>query len=252
MSNILDSIIARKKEEVKNLRHPSNVKKSERNFVTAMRSVHPSLLAEVKPRSPSEGTIISSARIPNIVSVYNQQAQAISVLCDEEFFGGGYDLLTEVRAMTKLPILAKEFIIDPVQIRKAREAGADAVLLIAAVLEEGQIAELSQVAIDLGMAILFEVHHGEEMGKIPTLPSESLVIGINNRNLSTLEIDLEMTPALSLNIRTGFPDHLLISESGIESRKDIERLQNDCDGFLIGTTFLKASDPSEKLLELFS
>ena len=248
----LDSIIARKLNEINSLEAPFDVSQSEKSFVTSLRSQKPSLIAEVKPQSPSKGVIIDRSSVPEIVSVYNNYAQAISVLCDEADFGGGYDLLSDVRTITELPILAKEFIIDPKQIRAARHAGADAVLLIASILFWEDIDILAEEAMALNMGILFEIHQESEIAKIPSLPSDKMVIGINNRNLNDLSIDLNVTEMLAPRVRVLFPDHLIVSESGVGSREDIIRLSSVCDGFLIGTTFLKSDDVDQNISDFFS
>ena len=204
--NILHSIIERKYDEVRSLQRPETLERSNRNFVGSLRSKVPGLIAEIKPRSPSAGTLIERNRFPEFVELYNRHAQAISVLCDVVDFGGGYDLLAEVRSRTNLAILAKEFIVDSLQIDCARAAGADAVLLIAAVLETEKIQVLADRAVALGMGVLLELHDIVEIEKIPTLPPESLVLGINNRNLDTLAINLATTQDLGVHIQKQYSD----------------------------------------------
>ena len=246
----LSSIIERKKLEVKTL--PAfNPPRTERSLVTALRSKNPSLLAEIKPRSPSKGELIDRADIPRIVSVYSECAQGISVLCDHDDFGGGYDLLQEVRALTDLPLLAKEFIIDPVQISTARQHGADAVLLIAAILTSDEIQNLAQCSLDLEMCVLLELHNEDDVKKIPDLSQDHLILGINNRDLRTLAIDLSVTQRLAPSLRQKFPRYLLLSESGVASRSDIDRLKSFVDGFLMGTALLTSPDPRTAILQMF-
>ncbi len=234
---VLDDILRHKRDEVAALPDCAP-QPSTRNFVTGLRTASPCLVAEIKPKSPSAGMLMKQSDIAPTVAMYNARAHAISVLCDREFFGGGFGLLGSVRAQTDLPILAKEFIIDAKQIRSARHAGADAVLLIAAILEPEKIGLLATEAQALGMDVLLELHDERELEKIPDLSPESLVLGINNRNLATLAIDLSATIRLASLIRKRFPGHLLLSESGLRTSADVQRVQPCVDGFLIGTGLL--------------
>ncbi len=249
--SFLDSIIERKKREAEDLPELSELVPAEKSLHRSLKKRKPALIAEVKPKSPSEGTLMSLTDLPRILRVYNAHAQAISVLCDSEAFGGGYELLRIVSSMTDLPILAKEFIVDPRQIRAARNAGADAILLIAAILTKKQVQELSEEAHALGMCVLLELHDEHDIEKIPTLPAEGLIIGINNRNLNNLQIDLQTTVSLAPKIKALHPENLLVSESGIKTATDVDTLGKIVDGFLIGTAFLKAADPKATILSLF-
>lgn len=256
--NTLCDIIRRKRDEVLVMHQDeglgdvcSAAEPTDRDFLTALRSCAPSLIAEVKPRSPSMGKIIPRDKVPSVVEVYSEHAQAISVLCDGADFGGGFDLLQEVRSQTDLPILAKEFIVDAMQIRLARAAGADAVLLIAAVLSKDEIAKLAACSLQLRMPVLLELHDESDCEKIPDVSPDELTLGINNRNLKTMEIDLRTSVQMAQFLRERYRDHLIVSESGIESREDVESLQTFVDGFLIGTTFLTSGDPGGKIRELF-
>ncbi len=247
----LQSILERKKQEAKDLPEMTTLSPTEKSMTESLRKMKPALIAEVKPMSPSEGTLMDLTDLPRILRIYNIRAQAISVLCDNATFGGGYDLLSVVRTMTDLPILAKEFIVSEKQIRRARHAGADAILLIAAMLTKQEAQTLAEQADALGMSVLFEIHEEKEILSIPALSSDSLVIGINNRNLKNLKIDLETTKNLAPKIRSLYPEHLLLSESGIRTGSDIATLSLSIDGFLIGTTFLKSSDAKATMAELF-
>lgn len=246
----LTSILERKTLEAAAL-PDVDPKVSERSIVDALRERQPALIAEVKPASPSQGALLSPSRLPSVVRAYNKHAQAISVLCDHEAFGGSYELLAAVRTMTDLPILAKEFIVDRKQIRMARHAGADAILLIAAMVTKKKAQELSEEACALGMCVLFEIHEHRDITMVPTLPPDALIIGINNRNLNDLTIDLHTTTTLAPTIRSLHPETLLISESGIEREDDVRSLGTLIDAFLIGTTFLKSTDPAAAILSLF-
>ncbi|MBI3618769.1 indole-3-glycerol-phosphate synthase [Candidatus Peregrinibacteria bacterium] len=229
------------------------------SFIDAVLARRPSLIAEVKPRSPSAGELLRREEIPALVDTYNRHAQAISVLCDAPRFGGGYDLLADVRSMTDLPLLAKDFMRTDAQIEQANQAGANAILLIVAILEISELSRLASHAIDLHLDVLIEVHTEEELEKVVdafgTFSEDNkrhMLIGINNRNLVTLEIDLGTTERLVPAIRRRFP-HVpaIIAESGIRTRTDIERLQPFVQGFLIGTSILKSDDVASHLRSLF-
>lgn len=236
--NLLQNILRQKQSELAALPDHLNVEPTRRNFVGSLRSQSPCLIAEIKPKSPSAGILLEMAAIAPTVAAYNRRAQAISVLCDRTFFGGGFDLVHDVRLQTHLPILAKEFILNAKQIRAARHAGADAVLLIAALLEADTLHSLCETARELNMGVLLELHDTAEIDKIPALSEGSLVIGINNRNLATLAMDLGTTGRLASPVRKRFPRHLLLSESGLKTSADVQRVQPCVDGFLIGTGLL--------------
>ncbi len=219
-----------------------------------------SIIAEIKPKSPSEGTIFPRSSVPSIGKAYNENADAISVLCDTEFFGGGYDLLQEVRSLTNRPILAKEFMIDAKQIRSAASHGADAVLLIASILTKDQLAEFMQLAADLDLSVLLEVHSGKDVKKVsdvfidlPTDTQQKILVGINNRDLDTLSVDLTVTQRLAPLIRELMPSlRCIIAESGIRSHTDVARLSKYVQGFLVGSSILRSDNPTNFLASLFS
>lgn len=260
--HILQKIVAAKQEEVALLlEEPVIASVQRRDFVGAlMRPDRRSIIAEIKPKSPSQGAIFPRSSIPSIVEAYNTSADAISVLCDEEFFGGGYDLLREVRSMTDKPILAKEFIIDPKQIRYAASQGADAVLLIAAILNGAQLREFATEASTLGLGCLIEVHSDEDVKKVaetyeklPQIVLQQVLIGINNRDLDTLEVDLSVTERLAPIIRKTMPEiRGIIAESGIGAPEDVGRLRKHVQGFLIGTSVLRSANPARFLDSLLA
>lgn len=239
---VLDDIIAQKKEEIAAM-PDTRPEPTERRFIAGLRKRLPCVIAEVKPRSPSAGMLMQPRDVPRTVGGYNKCAQAISVLCDHAFFGGGYDLLAGVRHMTELPLLAKEFILDAKQIRAARAAGADAVLLIAAILDKETLAALAREAAALGMGVLVELHDAAELEKVPALGADVMAIGINNRNLATLAIDLDTASRVAPAVRERFAKHLLIAESGVKTKADFQRLRPSVDGFLIGTGLLTGTMP---------
>jgi indole-3-glycerol phosphate synthase len=201
------------------------------------------IIAELKRRSPSAGTIgeIDEARI----ATYDRYAKAISVLTDASYFGGSYEFLAEVADATTVPILCKDFIIDPAQIDRAFAAGADLVLLIARILTRKDLESLRAHAHTLGLACLVELHDRADMEKIEGMHPD--MIGINGRDLDTLTMDLSRVAELLPEVRAPFR----IAESGIKSRQDIERMKRaGANGFLIGETLMRAPHPEAVFEEL--
>jgi indole-3-glycerol phosphate synthase len=205
------------------------------------------LIAEVKKASPTRGLIRKDFDLGAIVAVYKQKrVDAISVLTEEDFFQGSLAYLTLVKKITALPVLRKDFIVDEYQIFEARANHADAILLIAALLEAGQAGEYLHLAGDLGMSVLFEVHDNHELEMALTVAAP--IVGINNRNLKTLEIDLDTTFALKKEIPA---DRIVVSESGISARDHVLRLEAaGIDAMLIGTSFMESRDIGRKIDEL--
>jgi len=243
---ILDTIVAQKQEEVARLRsrglgEPVAEIAPPRGFQQALVMYDGvAVIAEVKKASPSKGVICAHFDPQNIARHYQTGgAQAISVLTDERFFQGALSYIPLVRETVDLPVLRKDFIIDPLQVQEARLFGADAILLIAAILEQNQLQDLQALAIELGMDVLVEVHNEEELQK--ALAAGSTLIGINNRNLRDFSVDLDTTFRLKREI----PDHIpVVSESGIRNRSDMQRLRAALiTAALIGETLMRASDP---------
>ena len=205
------------------------------------------LIAEIKQASPSAGVIRERADIRRIAGAYQAAgACAISVLTEPHFFHGELGHLRQVKDGVSVPVLQKDFIIDPFQIYEGRTAGADAVLLIVAMLSSDQLGEFAGLARSLGMVPLVEVHDEEDLIKISNL--DLPLIGINNRNLKTLVVDLETTFRLLAGIR---PGTVIISESGIRNREDVTRLQGvGVRGILVGEVLMRAPDPATKIREL--
>ncbi len=205
------------------------------------------IIAEIKRRSPSRGLLREDFDPVRIAAEYEQNgAAAISVLTDETFFGGSDTILSAVRAAVTLPLLRKEFIIDPYQIHETRAIGADALLLIAAILTDVQLREYRALSASLGLAALVEVHNGRELEK--ALAAGAEIIGINNRDLKTFRTDLQTTLALAPSIPA---DRIAVSESGIRNRQDIETLTKaGIRAFLIGETLIAAPEIGPKLKEL--
>lgn len=256
--NILSNIIARKaerlddaqcrvtlrelKERIPDLERP-------RDFRSALRRGDGliSLIAEIKKASPSKGLIRADFDPVGIASVYDSKpVGAISVLTEEDFFQGHLSYINRVKAITAKPVLRKDFIIDEYQLYESRVFGADAVLIIAAILEKRRASDFLGLAAELGMAVLFEVHNEEDLEK--ALDLDAGIIGINNRDLKTLSIDLSTTLRLKKDIPTG---KIVVSESGIRTRQDVLSLQqNGIDAMLIGTSFMESPDIGAKIDEL--
>jgi indole-3-glycerol phosphate synthase len=219
-----------------------------KDFIAALKCApNAAIIAEIKRRSPSRGDIRPGVSSAEMAGIYQASgARAISVLTDGPFFGGSLQDLASVRDTVELPLLRKDFIIDPVQIYEALAYGADAVLLIVAALNPGRLGELFGLAMGLGLSVLVEVHNADEMQEAKAIRPE--LLGINNRNLKTLEVSLDTC----LELREMAPkDALLVAESGIKGPADIKRLHEGGMGaYLIGTSIMQADDPGQALSSL--
>ncbi len=256
---ILDDILTNKRAEIAERKRAMPAKALEplarsapapRDFLAALaggRQRGIRLIAEYKRASPSKGIIRADLDPAQAGRLYESAgAAAISVLTDEKFFSGKLEDLRAVRAAVAIPVLRKEFIIDPWQLLEARAAGADAVLLIAAALTDAQLREFRMRALDLGMHCLVEVHNEAELGR--ALVSGAAIVGINNRNLRSFHVDLETT----FRLRAAIPqEKVVVSESGIATREDALRLQGaGVDAMLVGETLMRRTDPAEAAREL--
>jgi indole-3-glycerol phosphate synthase len=262
MSDILDKIVAVKREEVPAaralrseaaLRERVAAQSAPRGFAAALRARvaagQPAVIAEVKKASPSKGVIRERFVPAEIAASYARHgAAALSVLTDERFFQGHADYLRQARAACDLPVLRKDFMIDPYQVLEARAMGADCILLIAACLSDAQMAELEACAIALGLDVLVEVHDGDELDR--ALRLKTPLVGINNRNLRTFEVTLDTTLGLQSRVPA---DRLLVTESGILGRADVQRMRAaGVHAFLVGEAFMRADDPGAALAALFA
>jgi indole-3-glycerol phosphate synthase len=254
---VLDRIVATKRAEIAAAKESVPVKALEercrsapalRDFVAAMRAKSPAVIAEIKKASPSRGVLRADYRPADIARSYQAGGAAcLSVLTDREFFQGSSEDLRAARAACALPVLRKDFVIDPYQVLESRAMGADCILLIAACLSRAQMAELEGAARSLGMAVLVEVHDAAELEAALTLATP--LIGVNNRDLRTFATRLETTLELLPRLPAG---RLLVTESGILSATDVKRLRSAGVGaFLVGEAFMRAADPGAALLELF-
>lgn len=259
---ILKTIVARKYEEVAERKKQFTLRQLEelqaeqsavRDFTGALvsrcSSNQPGIIAEVKKASPSKGVIRADFRPGEIAESYaNAGAACLSVLTDIDFFQGSDAYLKEARSACDLPVLRKDFTVDDYQIAEARAIGADAILLIAAVLDDVQLADLYAASTHYGLHTLIEVHDARELER--ALRLEAPLLGINNRDLHTFNTDLQTTISLLPEIPSGVT---VITESGIHTRDDVALMRsNQVNGFLIGEAFMKQPDPGAALHALFA
>lgn len=259
---ILDTIIARKFEEVaEGKKHYSLADQQQRaaaadpvrGFTAALTqrisAEQPAVIAEVKKASPSQGVIRHDFRPADIAQSYaTHGASCLSVLTDRDFFQGHDDFLKAARDAVTLPVLRKDFMVDPWQIFEARALAADAILLIVAALSDGQLSELYDAAEQAGCDVLVEVHTSEELQRALALPGG--LLGINNRNLKTFDTRLQTTLELVAALPAERP---VITESGIHTRDDVALMRDaGIHGFLIGESFMRAADPGKALADLFA
>jgi indole-3-glycerol phosphate synthase len=261
-SDILQKILAKKVEEIASRKQRMSISDLEdiaqgverpRGFYKALQAKvsakKPGVIAEIKKASPSKGVIRENFQPITIGLDYAMNgATCLSVLTDKEFFQGAEANLQMVRERCPLPIIRKDFMIDPYQIYESRALGADCILLIVAALGDAQMHELSDTATKLGMDVLVEVHDADELQRALTLDTK--LIGINNRNLRTFDTALQTT----LDLKSAVPtDRIVITESGIHTQEDVQlMLDNGIYAFLVGESFMRAESPGQKMRELFA
>lgn len=261
MSDILNKIVAVKREEVAAavkrkplaaMRFDAESRVLTRDFVGALRAKisagKPAVIAEIKKASPSKGVLRADFIPADIAQSYAEYGAAcLSVLTDKDFFQGSIDYLKQARASCSLPVLRKDFIVDPYQVYESRVMGADCILLIAACLDDAQMKALEALAFSLDMAVLVEVHDRAELQR--ALRLKTPLLGINNRNLQTFEVSLDSTLGLLKDVPA---DRLLVTESGISTPADVARLREaKVNTFLVGEAFMRADDPGVALAGLF-
>ena len=262
MSDILQRILAVKQTEVAAAMAVSDLAAVKlaaaaadrpRDFAGAMRTRitagRPAVISEIKKASPSKGLLRDPFDPAAIAVSYEKNGAAcLSVLTDRDFFQGSSDDLKKARAACALPVLRKDFMIEPYQIYQSRALGADCILLIAAALDDARMAELEDIAHGLGMAVLVEVHDGDELER--ALKLKTPLLGINNRNLRTFETRLDTTLGLLDRIPAG---RLVVTESGILNADDVTKMRaQKVNGFLVGEAFMRAADPGAELKRLFA
>ena len=266
MSDILQKIVAVKREEVAAaqkkktlaaMRADAESRVLTRDFEGALRARikrgQAAVIAEVKKASPSKGVLREDFMPADIAQSYaqgdgNVSAACLSVLTDQQFFQGGNDDLKQARASCNLPVLRKDFMVDPYQVYQARAIGADCILLIAACLDDAQMADLEAVARSLDMAVLVEVHDRAELAR--ALRLKTRLLGVNNRDLRTFDVKLQTTLDMLPDVP---PDRLLVTESGIRTREDVQRMREaQVHAFLVGEAFMRAPEPGLALAELFA
>jgi indole-3-glycerol phosphate synthase len=265
MSDILNQIIAVKREEIAAaqrkmplaaMRADAESRVLTRDFEGALRKKiaagHSAVIAEIKKASPSKGVLRADFIPADIAQSYAEgdgttSAACLSVLTDRQFFQGQPDYLKQARASCDLPVLRKDFMVDPYQVYESRAMGADCILLIVACLEDARMAELEAVARSLDMAVLVEVHDAAELQR--ALKLKTRLVGINNRNLRTFEVTLDTTLGMLKDVPA---DRLLVTESGILGRADVQKMRDaGVHAFLVGEAFMRADEPGLALAELF-
>jgi indole-3-glycerol phosphate synthase len=265
MSDILNKIVAAKREEIadaKNripfdqMRADANSRVLTRDFEGALRARiaagQSAVIAEIKKASPSKGVLREEFIPADIAQSYalgdgTTSAACLSVLTDRQFFQGEPDFLKQARASCDLPVLRKDFIVDPYQVYESRSLGADCILLIAACLDDAQMAQFEGIARSLDMAVLVEVHDAAELQR--ALKLKTKLVGINNRNLQTFEVSLDTTLGMVKDVPA---DRLLVTESGILAKADVQVMREaGVNAFLVGEAFMRAPEPGEALAELF-
>jgi len=259
-NTILGTIIERKQQEVQERRQRLSLRDLEqrlaqapalRGFADRLAATRPGVIAEIKKASPSQGVIRPHFVPAQIARSYEQAGAAcLSVLTDRGFFQGAPEYLQAARAACHLPVLRKDFLVDPYQVFEARAMGADAILLIAACLDLAQMRDMEQLATELGMAVLVEVHDAAELEQ--ALQLDTPLIGINNRNLRSFEVSLQTTLDLLPRIASGAAGRIVVTESGILKPEDVALMQaNAVHTFLVGEAFMRAPHPGAELQALF-
>jgi indole-3-glycerol phosphate synthase len=221
----------------------------ERSLRNRIAAGHAGVIAEVKKASPSKGVLREDFQPAQIAQSYAEHGAAcLSVLTDVQFFKGSPEYLKQARATCAIPVLRKDFIVDPYQVYQARSWGADCILLIVAALDHGLMAELEACALELGMGVLVEVHDSAELNA--ALKLKTPLLGINNRNLRTFDTSLQTTIDLLPRIP---PEKLVVTESGIRTQDDVKRMRDaDVHAFLVGEAFMRAPEPGVELQRLFT
>lgn len=259
--DILVKILNRKKEEIEErsakvsiddlkakCEHADKVRGFIDSIESNIREGKPAIIAEIKKASPSKGVLREDFRPAEIAKTYAEHGAAcLSILTDRDYFQGHEEYLMQARVSCDLPVIRKDFIIDPYQVYEARAISADCILLIVSALDDEALQSLYDLANELGMDVLMEVHDKQEMSR--ALSTGARLIGINNRNLRNFDTSLDTTLSMLDMVSD---DHILVTESGIHTREDVQLMrENNVNAFLVGEAFMRADDPGERLAELF-
>ena len=246
--SLLNKIVERKRSTIASLKPSVSTPTTARlPFAERLTGSDINIIGEIKPKSPSCGNLLDIERLDQVLNVYEKHCSAISVLTDEEFFGGSFDLLARVAERVSLPILCKDFIISARQIDAAKQSGASAVLLVAKIVTVKELGFLINRARQAGLAPVVEVNDASEVKAIDRMAAE--VVLINNRNLQTMDVNLDTTKELAELLSVS---QIKISASGIKTRDDIEKLIPYTSNFLIGTSLMQSADPESLLFSLKS
>ena len=260
-ADVLKSILSDKRQEIEQARSKVSISELksriadseevcgfEEKLRTCINQCRPAVIAECKKASPSKGIMRPDYNVREIAASYQKWgATCMSVLTDQKYFQGSLHDIGQARNVASLPILRKDFMLDPYQILESRAAGADCILLIASALELHQMNDLASLAAEYKLNVLIEVHSNDELGKALEIPIG--MIGINNRNLHTFETSLQTTLQLVEHIPSG---RMVVTESGIHTRQDVQlMMENNIFAFLVGEAFMRSEDPGQKLQELF-
>jgi len=253
--NVLQNIIQNKKNEIPKKLPKANIAKTQKNVIMSFRNPVTSvsklkLIAELKRVSPSKGVLNREISVESAVRLYEPYASALSILTEKNYFGGSLEDLREASRLTNLPLLRKDFITESIQVAESRLYGADFYLLIAAALEKNQLSELIEAGREYNMPALIEVHNEEELESV--LDLNVSLLGINNRNLTDLSIDLNTTGKLIERIPAEMKKNIiLVSESGLKTMDDLQKVENMVNAVLMGTIFMESNEPESLLKKMF-
>ena len=243
---ILDEITREKYKQIE------DIKTVHRSLIRELQNSELTIIAEMKKASPSRGLINGGFTPSARLSIYQKAGVgAVSILTDRKFFDGHIDIIKNLHSLSKIPILRKDFIIDPLQLYESRLAGADVILLIAKILDQNKIELFLNIAREIGLQAIVEVHNIQELNKV--LNTSARIIGINNRNLNDFTVDLQTTKNIILELKkkNKFTEYLIVSESGIHSREDIKYLtEMGIDGVLVGESLMQAENSEQKIKKL--
>ncbi|MDH4199399.1 MAG: indole-3-glycerol phosphate synthase TrpC [Spirochaetia bacterium] len=250
---VLEKIIREKSAEIPNRLPKGEIKKTGKDVFAILKKTSnhkPRLIAELKRKSPSKGSLNPEMTVANAIKMYEPYASALSILTEKNYFGGSLEDLAEASHLTSLPLLRKDFLTQPIQVAEARYYGADFYLLIVAALEKNQLREMIEAGVEYNMTALVEVHTRDELET--ALELNVKLLGINNRNLNDLSIDLNTTNYLVKMIPGQMQEKMvLVCESGLKTLQDLQKVETLTDAVLMGTAFMESAEPEKTLKSLF-